>query len=188
MIVLHKIAFNYFCFRYPKTISFAIEHFKACNLHALFIAANAPHRSAFNRVERRMAPLSRQLTGVILPHDTFGSHLDGSGKTVDTDLELKNFAAAGKVLAKLWSELVIDTHAVTAEYLEPTAVAAQPQTVPPEWYAKHVRESQYFLQVNRLSSSKFYLYGSPIDYKFMHILNVTDCKMRRNFLLHSIPQ
>jgi len=42
----------------------------------LFIAANAPGRSAFNRVERKMAPLNRELSGLILPHDDYGSHLD----------------------------------------------------------------------------------------------------------------
>lgn len=41
---------------------------------------NAPGRSAFNRAERRMAPLSRELAGLILPHDRYGTHLDSQGK------------------------------------------------------------------------------------------------------------
>ena len=32
---------------------------------------------AFNPVVRRMSPLSHDLAGIILPHDTFGSHLKG---------------------------------------------------------------------------------------------------------------
>jgi len=53
----------------------------------LFIAANAPGHSAFNRVERKMAPLSRELSGLILPHDHYGSHLDKKGDTVDPNLK-----------------------------------------------------------------------------------------------------
>lgn len=48
-----------------------------------------------------MAPLSHDLTGIILPHDTFGSHLDSQGKTVDLELEMKNFMAASEVLAEV---------------------------------------------------------------------------------------
>ena len=73
------------------------------NLDALFLISNAPGRSAFNRVGRRMAPLSRELAGVILPHDTFGSHLDSSGRTIDKELEKRNFEKAGSVLTTLHS-------------------------------------------------------------------------------------
>lgn len=55
--------------RFQKVIGFAIQHFKRHDLNALFLATNAPGRSAYNRVERRMAPLSRELAGLILPHD-----------------------------------------------------------------------------------------------------------------------
>ena len=70
--------------RYQKTICF--EDYQ---LDALFLATNAPGRSAFNRTERRMAPLSHEMSGLILPHETFGSHLDGKEKTIDDALELK---------------------------------------------------------------------------------------------------
>ena len=39
---------------FMKTISVAIHNFKIMNLDALFVCTNAPKRSAFNRVERRM--------------------------------------------------------------------------------------------------------------------------------------
>lgn len=77
--------------RYEKTIKVAIHHFNKLNLDALFVATNAPGRSAFNRVERRMAPLSRELSGVILPHEYFGSHLNAQQETVDDALEKKEF-------------------------------------------------------------------------------------------------
>ena len=105
--------------RYQKVIKVAIHHFVEHNLDALFVATNAPGRSAFNRVERKMAPLSKELSGLILPHDHFGSHLDNSGKTVDETLEKENFAFAGKTLAEIWSKLVVDNFPTIAEYIEP---------------------------------------------------------------------
>ena len=44
--------------RYDKVICVAVHHFLEYDLDALIIATNAPGRSAFSRVERRMAPLS----------------------------------------------------------------------------------------------------------------------------------
>ncbi|KAG5864171.1 hypothetical protein JTB14_028084 [Gonioctena quinquepunctata] len=88
--------------RYQKVIVFAIQHFKRHDLDALFLATNAPGRSAYNRVERRMAPLSRELAGLILAHDHFGSHLDDRGVTINEHLERSNFEFAGNVLAEVW--------------------------------------------------------------------------------------
>lgn len=92
-----------------------IHHFLRCDLDAVFVACNAPGRSAYNRVERRMAPLSRALTGIILPHERFGTHLDSQGRTTDTELEKKNFSYAGTALAEVWSDTVIDGHVTVAE-------------------------------------------------------------------------
>ena len=75
-------------------------------MDAIYIATNTPGRSAFNRVERKMAPLSRKLAGVVLKHDNFGSHLDSSNQTSDLELEKRNFESAGIVLANIWSQLV----------------------------------------------------------------------------------
>ena len=55
--------------RYKKLIDVTVHHFMQHNLDALFIATNAPGRSAFNRAERKMAQLSKGLSGLILPHD-----------------------------------------------------------------------------------------------------------------------
>lgn len=49
--------------RYPKVIAYAVKHFMKYDLDALLVMTNAPGRSAFNRVERKMAPLSSQLAG-----------------------------------------------------------------------------------------------------------------------------
>lgn len=103
--------------RYEKVISHAIDHFKSNNLDALFLVTNALGRSAYNRVERRMAPLSRELSGLILPHDFYGSHLNNSCVTIDKELELNNFEFAGKTLAEIWSKISIDGYPVDSEYV-----------------------------------------------------------------------
>jgi hypothetical protein len=92
-----------------------------------------------------MAPLSRELTGVILPHDHFGTHLDTSGRTVDDDLELMNFAEAGKVLASIWSDVTIDGFPVVARYICPphvntiTESSSIDVTASQKWRAAHFR-------------------------------------------------
>ena len=75
--------------RYKKVIAHATTNFKNHNFDAIFIFTNAPGRSAFNRVEMRMSPLSRAPSGIILPHDQYGKHLDNNGNTIDLDVEKK---------------------------------------------------------------------------------------------------
>lgn len=70
------------------------------------VFTNAPGMSAYNPIERRMAPLSKALSGLVLPYDTFGSHLDSSKRTINAELERKNFKSAGEILAEIWSEMV----------------------------------------------------------------------------------
>ena len=132
--------------RYSNTIACAIDYFVSEELDALFIATNAPGRSAFNRCERRMSPLSKELSGVILEYEHFGNHLDQNGKTVDPELELKNFEHAGEVLAEIWSGLVINGHLVVSEYIKHNT-PPMPINKPEEWKAGHMRQSQYFLQI-----------------------------------------
>ncbi len=132
--------------RYRETIRHACSNFCKFNLDALYIATQAPGRSAYNPVERRMAPLSRFLAGIILPYDTFGSHLNSQGVTVDDELEKQNFQKAGETLAAVWNEAIIDQFPVVAEWRGGVA-AEEPTTVTEEWLATHVRASQYFLQI-----------------------------------------
>lgn len=158
-----------FVYRYPKVIAFSIKHFLDYNLDAVFVTTNAPGRSAFNMIERKMAPLSAQLAGIILPFETYGTHLDGHGKTIDSDLELKNFGAAGEALANVWSGLIIDGHEVAAEFKPPGNQPALPQLPESLWYSVHVRESQYTLQVVKCR-------------------NFSCCKAMRSNLLNILPE
>lgn len=147
----------------------AINHWKKYNLDAIYVATNAPGRSAFNRVERRMAPLSRDLAGLVLPHDHFGSHLDDQCRTVDEELEKINFEHAGKVLAEIWSETVIDKYKTIAEYVSPDANQVEDDIEPAtqEWRRVHVREGHYFLQASCTYSTSNILYLTNYNFTYL---------------------
>ena len=139
--------------RYEKTIACAEDLFCSSDLDALFLATNAPGRSAFNRIERRMAPLSRELAGVILPHETFGTHLNSKGGTIDPELEKKNFAHAGEILAEIWSNTVIDGKSTISEFIDLPA-PQEIQKKNEEWLCQHVRQGQYCLQIVKCGKEK----------------------------------
>ncbi|CAF4547071.1 unnamed protein product, partial [Didymodactylos carnosus] len=88
--------------RFTKTLIGAIGKFRKYNLDALFVLTHAPGQSTYHVVERRMSPLAQDLAGLILPHDHFGTHLDGNGMTINQELERTNFKRAGEVLAEVW--------------------------------------------------------------------------------------
>lgn len=121
--------------RFHKVIKHAIQHFIKHDYGAVFVFTNAPRRSAFNRVERRMAPLSRELTGVVLEYEHYGEHLDSSKKTKNLTLEKKNFSFAGETLANIWNKIEIDGRGVLAEYIELGTQESSLKDYPSEdWY------------------------------------------------------
>ena len=61
------------------------------NLDALFVFTHGLGSSAYNPVERRMAPLSKDTADLILLLNTYGTHLNVSNQTTDIDLEKKDF-------------------------------------------------------------------------------------------------
>ena len=107
--------------RFPQTLISAIGRFKKYNLDALIIFTQAPGQTSFNIVERRIAILSQDLTGLVLPHDYFGTHLNTHGFTMDAEVEKLNIKKAGEVLAEVWSMNKIDNYNVVAQYLDPPA-------------------------------------------------------------------
>ena len=93
-----------------------------------------------------MAPLSRFLSGVFLKHDTYGTHLDGSGKTIDIDLEIRNFFAIMGVVSDIWSEKLIDKCPV---HCIPVDIGCRftPDEPDPIWVANHVIQGRYMKQI-----------------------------------------
>ena len=65
--------------RFPTTRKVLIKFLKENDIDLIIVGCNASGLSAYHFIERRMAPLSKELAGIILPHDSFGSHLDGNG-------------------------------------------------------------------------------------------------------------
>lgn len=97
-----------------------------------------------------MAPLSRELSGLILPYDHFGSKSSDLDESTNNDLELKNFEHAGNILCEIWSRMSIDGHSVHSEYISPSNQSTSSAELPnSDWYCRHVYESQYCLQVCR---------------------------------------
>ena len=131
--------------RHEKTISYTVDYFNTFDFHAFFLVTNAPGRSAFNRVERRVAPLSKELGCVLLDRKHFGAHLDDKGNTVGPQIELKSFEHNRKILGEIWSRMVIDDYPVIAEYIVDKALKIV-EDVSEIWRSSHVRSSQYLLQ------------------------------------------
>ena len=99
-----------------------------------------------------MAPLSKALSGLLLPHETFDTQLDSPRKTTDVNLEKRNFKAAGEILAQIWEEVVLDKFPVVAEYVE--NAATNPVDLDEKWISVHCRISQYLLQIVKCNDLK----------------------------------
>ena len=98
-----------------------------------------------------MAPLSRKLVGLVLKHNSFGDHLDSQGKTVDPDLEEKNFKKAADLLVDVWEEAVIDGNKVEAHAIDPGSRWKEVDILDEKWVEIHVRQSKYMLQIVKCS-------------------------------------
>ena len=130
--------------RFEKNINMGCKTFKEFNLDLYIEVTNAPGLSAFNKVERKMFHLSKELTGVLLPYDTYGSHLDNAGKTIDLEMEIRNFEAAGTTLANIWGDLVIDGYDTVAEFVkDPPPVEVETFIPTAIFRSKHLLETQY---------------------------------------------
>ncbi|GFO04710.1 hypothetical protein PoB_003121500 [Plakobranchus ocellatus] len=90
---------------------------------------------------------------VILPFDTFGSHLNPANKTIDVDLERKNFEAAGKSLADIFNEGEIDGYLVISEFVAHSSEEVQ-NDITEEWKTAHVIQSQYTCQIVKCLNSE----------------------------------
>ena len=86
---------------FPKILGIAIQHLRKNNQDALLISTHAPGLPVNNQVEKKMASLSKALSGILLPHEKFGTRLNSSRKSINTSLKKSNFKVAGEILAKV---------------------------------------------------------------------------------------
>ena len=105
-----------------------------------------------------MAPLSRELTGVIFDHQHYGTHLNSKKETVDIELEKRNFAYAGKALASLFDSMpsrgrAIGGYDVHAHWVDPMTTDERPDipAVSEEWKVNHMLRSRYFVMMRKCS-------------------------------------
>lgn len=63
-----------------------------------------------------------------------------------------NIEFAGEALAEIWSKMTIDGYPVIAECVTTNGSDLKVTEVSADWYANHVQESQYFLQVRNSDS------------------------------------
>ncbi|CAG8799171.1 8421_t:CDS:2, partial [Gigaspora margarita] len=64
-------------------------------------------------------PLSHDLAGIILPHDTFGSYLNEQLKTANNELDKCNFKVAEEILVSVYENTIIDNYPVLVKYVDP---------------------------------------------------------------------
>ena len=138
--------------RFPTTRQTLIKFFQDHNLDLLVAVCNAAGLSAYHFIERRMAPLSKQLAGIVLPHDSFGTHLDANGVTVDPKKEMENFKKAGETLAGIWSDSTIDNYPVSAHWVDSSDDSKKYKNhsdakIGANWLHNHVYISKYCLQI-----------------------------------------
>ena len=88
-------------FRFRTTSKVLNELLKENDIDFIVAACNASGLSAYHFVERRMAPPSKELPGIILPHDYFETHLDGNSNTTDPDKELQNLRKTENLLSDI---------------------------------------------------------------------------------------
>ena len=138
--------------RFPKSLKNAVFLFKMLGLDVYIHATNAAGLSAFNPCERRMAPLTHDLVGLVLPAFAHGSHLDDSGKTIDNDLEIKNFFAASEVLSDVWSRTEINGFKVDCKPV-PMDCHHEPEEVDQSWASRHVLQTRYMLMVVKCTNT-----------------------------------
>ena len=90
------------------------------DIENLIAACNAAGLSAFYFVERRMTRLSKELFGIVLPHDSSGTHFAENGKTIDNVKELENFKKMGELLSEIGSEMTIGSYQTSAKWVYPS--------------------------------------------------------------------
>ncbi|CAG8605912.1 34232_t:CDS:2 [Racocetra persica] len=135
--------------RYRKTIQMMIKHFDKYDLDTIIVACFASHQSASNPVERRIAPLSYDLASIILPYDTFRTHLNTQLRTNNEELEKRNFKAARDVLTSVWENTIIDSYLVLVKYIDSSKKHHYSNEKSALWMEKHVMTCRYMTQVTK---------------------------------------
>ena len=142
----------------PTTSKTLIEFFKENDVDYIVAVCNACGLSAYHFIEWRMAPLSKELAGIILPHDSYGNHLDGNGKTIGGEKELQNFKKTGETLAEIWSSAKIDEYPVSAAWVDPIIQKSLRHSLIKNWEENGLKTIQEFQNI-KIGNSKMWQKG-----------------------------
>ena len=97
-----------------------IRFLKNDHIDYVIAPCNSAGLSVFYFIEQRIVPLSKELSGIVLPHDSFGTHLNENGKTIDNVKELENLKKAGELLSEISSEITIDLYQPSVKWVNPS--------------------------------------------------------------------
>ena len=122
-----------------------IDYFLSYELDSLFLATIVPGRSAFNLLKQTMISLGKELSGALLEHDHFGSHLDDKGNIIDAELELKNVDVQVKFWLKLWTGWLLTWQASSCRGICLKGGTKNMKKVTEEWKLIHIWSSLYLL-------------------------------------------
>ena len=131
------------CCRFAGTQNNLIQLSRELDLDLTIVGHHPAGCSPEGRQERRMAPLSQDLTGLVLIHNKFGNALNSKHEVVDEKLDADNLFYAAEQLAKIWSELSINGYPVEAEAIHPSKSSPAAKVYSEEYKMKHCERSYY---------------------------------------------
>ena len=86
---------------FPSTCKALIKFFKENDIDFMIAACNNSGLSAYHFIETRMELLFKELDGLILLHNYFGTHLHGNGNTRNSKISKRL-----ETYCKIWSNVV----------------------------------------------------------------------------------
>ena len=120
------------------------------DLDFLMVTQSPPGESYQNQVEQIMPLLSFPLSGLILRHDKFGTHLKNR-KIIDEVLFEENMSYAGMCLTdNVWNGLECDANTINSEFIRNDEsldfYVNEVDSINFDWFGKHCVISRHSLQ------------------------------------------
>ena len=107
-----------------------------------------------------MSPLSKELSRIVQPHDSFGTHLNDNGKSISNVKELKNFKKACKLLSEIRSEMTTSGNQFSDKWVDPSVEIKAydcftDSKICENWLETRVFISRYCLQIAKRNNLEY---------------------------------
>mgnify|MGYP001588509784 CR=1 FL=1 len=132
--------------RNEKVMRMWQQKFKQHDLDFLMVLIPPTGNSAYNPVERRMSPLSHSLRSLVLFLFTHGQHLHGQ-KTIDVDMERKNFESCQKSLSELRNGTLLQHECVSESITDSSELDHNYPQLDHQFLMKHYRGGKKMLMI-----------------------------------------